>query len=87
MYKIDKENVFWRNVGNETVILNIDTGLYYTLDGAGKIIWDMVVDNKDDGEIIKKIVSTFDVEEKLATKDFKNLLEMLKKEKLIERGA
>jgi hypothetical protein len=83
MHKIDKDKIFWRNIGDEAVILNIDSGLYYTLDKVGKITWDMITNNNDDDEIIKKIVSVYDVDEKTATRDLKDFLKMLKKEKLI----
>ena len=86
MYKIDKEKIYWRNIGDEAVILNIDSGIYYTLDKVGKIAWDMITNSKSDDEIIKKIVSAYDVDEKTATRDLKDFLKMLKKEKLIGWG-
>ena len=32
MHVVDKERVFYREVGGETVVLNIHTGFYYLLD-------------------------------------------------------
>lgn len=86
MFKIDKEKIFWRTVENETVVLNIDTGIYYTLDGSGKTIWDMMASGKGEDEIIGKVVSKFDVDTKTVAKDLESLIKTFKKEGLIEGG-
>lgn len=87
MFKVDRNKVFWRTVEDETVILNIDTGLYYTLAGTGKAIWEMIVDGKGHAEILAKIASRFDVDEKTAARDLDGFIKVLNKEDLIERGA
>lgn len=84
MYQIDKDNIFWRKVEGETVILNIDTSFYYTLDEVGSIIWDMLLDSKTEDEIAAKIAAEYDIDDAAAKKDIKVLLKNLEKEDLIE---
>lgn len=84
MYNIDNDRIYSRKVKAETVLLDMDTGFYYTLDEVGGIIWKMIVSNKDLDQIIAKIVSEYEIDEETATKDIKALLNNLKKEDLIK---
>ena len=40
MYSIDEERMFWRKVGSETIILDIQSGYYFQLDDTGSVIWE-----------------------------------------------
>lgn len=84
MYRIDREKVFWRHVEGETIILNIESGLYYTVDGVGSLAWSMIVEGRPDDQILERILSTYDVSPESAARDLKRWVESLKKEKLIE---
>lgn len=84
MYKIDKDKIFWRKVEGDTVILNIDTGFYYTLDEVGSEIWDMVLDNQNEEQILSHILDKYDIDEEVVKKDVKIIVKNLEKEKLIE---
>ena len=83
MLIVDKKNIYWKKSGAETVLLNVETGVYYTLDELGGRIWDLIVQNNDEIKIVSKITHEYNVSEKQAEKDIKNLLKYLIKEKLI----
>lgn len=84
MYSIDKDKVFWRKVEGETVVLNIDTGFYYTLDEVGSVIWDMILSSQDLDRIATKIANEYDIDDITAKRDMQAFLKNLKKEDLIE---
>lgn len=77
---IDKEVVCWSKLENETLLLNLVTGFYYTLDEIGGVIWEMLVDQKNPEEIAAKIVDEYDVTAEAAVQDLKELLNMLQSE-------
>ncbi len=55
-------HVISRSVGDETVLLDLQTGLYFGLDAVGRRIWDLAGEGRTLGEIIDSIVSEFEVE-------------------------
>ena len=73
--------VMSRLVGDETVLLDLASGMYFGLDGVGKRIWESVADGKSLGETAAIIASEFKVDEAQAHAD---LIEFARD--LVERG-
>ena len=73
--------VMSRPVGDETVLLDLASGIYFGLDGVGKRVWESVADGKTLAETVATIVTEFDVETEIAEAD---VLEFAKD--LVERG-
>jgi hypothetical protein len=44
--------------GTETVVVNLDSGVYYSLDGVGDTIWALAVAQCPESEIIGRLVAT-----------------------------
>ena len=63
------QQVMSRLVGDETVILDLSSGMYFGLDGVGKRIWESVADGNTVGEIAAVIVTEFEVDEDQARAD------------------
>jgi len=73
--------VMSRLVDDETVLLDLASGVYFGLDGVGKRIWESVSDGNSLGQAVEVIVAEYKVEETQAQADviaFAN--------QLIERG-
>jgi len=73
--------VMSRLVGDETVLLDLASGVYFGLDGVGKRIWESIADGDSLGAAVEIIVAEYRVEETQAQTDviaFAN--------QLIERG-
>lgn len=83
IYTVDSNNVVWRFIEDETVILNIDKGFYYTLNEVSGVIWNMLASNKSEDNIISKIVNQYSVDKKTVRKDLKKIISYLKTENLI----
>ena len=73
--------VMSRLVGDETVLLDLESGIYFGLDGVGKMIWESVADGKSLAQAAANIVDEYDVEEARAQAD---VLEFASQ--LVERG-
>jgi hypothetical protein len=73
--------VLSREVGDETVLLNLESGIYFGLDGVGKLIWEAVADGSDLGSAVSAVVAEYEVEERQAAAD---VLEFAST--LVERG-
>ena len=70
-----------RLVGDETVILNLESGMYFGLDGVGKKIWESIKAGNSLTETVSLIAAEYDVEAQQAEGD---LLEFVSE--LTERG-
>ena len=73
--------VMSRLVGDETVLLDLASGIYFGLDGVGKKIWESVTDGQTLAQAAAIIVDEYDVEEARAQAD---VLEFASD--LVERG-
>jgi len=68
------ENVTWRDVNNEIVVLKLSTGEYFTFNSLGHELWLAIADGRSIKEIIEQIISEFEVEQEQAEKDVKNFI-------------
>jgi len=73
--------VMSRLVGDETVLLDLASGIYFGLDGVGMKIWEAVTDGKTLAQAVAIIVDEYEVEETQAQAD---VLEFAND--LVERG-
>lgn len=80
---IDKETICWSKLENETLILNLVTGFYYTLDEMGGVIWEMLLDQKEPGEIAALIKKEYDAPDDVIDQDLKELLDWLQAENIL----
>ena len=61
--------VMSRLVGDETVLLDLASGVYFGLDGVGQRIWESVVAGDSLEQAVATIVSEYNVEEAQAQTD------------------
>jgi hypothetical protein len=84
VFKIDKTKVFWRENDDEIVLLDIDSGDYYTLNSSGAFIWKKLAEDFDENQIINAIVSEYNIEPSVAKKDLNDIILDFTKEKLLK---
>jgi len=83
MDNIDREKVFWREVDGEMVILNIESGFYYSLDETASFIWSRLAGGQSPENIVDDMVKVYEVSVATAQKDLEIFLEYFRKESLI----
>jgi hypothetical protein len=57
---INEQNIVHENIDGETVILNLDTGNYYSVVDVGADIWEYIVKGAPAGEILSLILANYD---------------------------
>lgn len=87
---IDRETKIKRNpdmvssdMDGEKVMMSIENGEYYALDPVGSDIWENIEDEIKIDDLIKKLLSKFDVSEEICEKDTMEFLNELIEKKLI----
>ena len=61
--------VMSRLVGDETVLLDLKSGIYFGLDGVGKRIWESVAKGNNLSQAVAIIVAEYNVDEEQAQTD------------------
>ena len=61
--------VMSRLVGDETVLLDLASGVYFGLDGVGKRIWELVAEGQNLAQTVAVITREFEVDEAQAQAD------------------
>ena len=67
--------VISRDLDGETVMLNLDTGIYFGLDPVGTVIWQHVRETGRLRDIRDALIAEFDVTADVATQDLLRLAE------------
>lgn len=68
---------------DESVILDLEEGIYYGLDTVGTRIWELLQNPIEVSELISTIEQEYDVERARCSEDIFNLLEDLEKHNLV----
>jgi len=78
--------VMARQVGDETVILDLGSGTYFGLDPVGARIWQLIGEGKTLGEICDTMLDEYDVSREALERDVVELADKLLEQKLISIG-
>lgn len=83
MYSINR-NVVYREVDDRIVLINLDSGYYYSLNEVGRLIFRCIVDKKDIDNIIDKILNEYEITREKARNDIDSFLSELTKENILK---
>lgn len=78
-----KPDVVARTVADEMILLDLETGLYFTLNHVGATIWHGLELGKSGADIVAAIVEQYEVDEATAAADLAEYLEALSAEGLL----
>jgi hypothetical protein len=80
-------DVMIRNVGNESVILDLKTERYLGLDEVGTRMWTVIVGSSSIQSAYEALVDEYDVEPQRLRADVQDLIKRLAEERLITLEA
>lgn len=81
-YKI-ADNVVFRKIDDEAILLNVDSGHYYTLNNTGSEILEQLIDDKAIEKIAELLSTDFDVDLKSLMADIQEIIDDLINEDII----
>ena len=61
--------VMSRLVGDETILMDLATGIYFGLDGVGRRIWETIAEGRNLAEVAAVIAAEYEVDEVRAQED------------------
>ena len=71
----------------ETVLLNVETGIYFGLDEIGTTIWSMMSSEQDSAAIVDAIVNEYDAPREQVASDVSSFIAMLESKGLVEPAS
>jgi coenzyme PQQ synthesis protein D (PqqD) len=79
-------HVMARQVGDETVILDLASGTYFGLNPVGARIWQLISEGQTIGGVLESVLAEFEVNAAEAERDLDNLVAELHRRELIKRA-
>jgi len=77
------DRVVYREIDDKIVLINLDSGFYYSLNEVGCFIFNRILKSKEVDDILDEIESSFEVSQREAREDLDAFVESLKREKII----
>lgn len=77
------ESVLSRTVGTETILLNLDTSTYHSLNGVAGRAWSLILEGKGLGDVESTILGEYAVDSAQLESDLKELFAELEKLSLV----
>lgn len=71
------ESVVVAELDNETVLLDVDAGIYYGLNELGSQIWKLLVEGKSEDEIVADLLAEYEVDVAALRQDVVDFLDRL----------
>lgn len=81
------EDVLFRNLDGEAIILNTETGKYYGLDEVGTRMWDLLAEHGQVEPAYRALLDEYDVTEGQLQQDLLDLVDKLVSEGLLQIDA
>ena len=75
------------DVGDEAVILHLDEGVYYSLNGVGARVWQWLEQPRRFQELVDRVVGEFEVERERCQSDLQELMQQLLAKQLVSVQA
>jgi hypothetical protein len=70
-------------IDREAIVINLSTGIYYSMDGVGAAIWALVEEHCTLEQIVASVVAAYDVDADRAENDVRAVVEELVRERLV----
>ena len=77
------ENYLANEIDGEVVMMNIETGLYVSLNNTGKVIWDMLDTPKTIESLINLLVDTYKITHEQCTTDIVPFIEQMMQQEIL----
>jgi hypothetical protein len=76
-------NIAARVIDGEAIILDVTRGAYYSMDGAGAVVWELITEGRPLGQIAGALAERFDGPEALIETELERLATELVREGLV----
>lgn len=86
-WKTAGNDVVHETIENETIVINLAGGIYYSLRGSAVTIWENAVDGREFAEILDAMAATYDAPSEVLERESRRFLAELEAEGLLSRNG
>lgn len=80
-----KDGLLVSELGNEMVMMDVESGNYIGLNETGKVIWEMIEQPVKVDELIKQLTIKYDISYEECSKDTLEYLQKMDEQKILNR--
>ena len=84
---IQNKTIVQSKIGEEVVMLDMESGFYFGLNSVASVIWGLLADEIGFEKLIDQLMAQFDVERSICEADTKELLDQMVEKNIIRRVA
>ena len=78
------EDVVWRNLQGESVLLDLKSGVYFGLDAVGTRIWTLLQDHSDLQAVLQELLAEYEVSEETCARELMDLVSAMAEKGLVQ---
>lgn len=82
-FRVNSPNVIHEIIDGEAVLVNLESGSYYSIDSVGAVVWDYVEKGLSTSQIVEAIAGQYDGEQADIAQGVQQLFVQLQEEQLI----
>lgn len=82
-FRVNEQSVAAKVIEGEAIIINLETGVYYSLDGIGGEVWSLLEGHHAVDSVIASLAARYGIPEETCGADVRALVDQLLEEKLI----
>ena len=82
---IQNKAIVQSKIGEEVVMLDMESGFYFGLNSAASVIWGLLADEIGFEQLIDQLMAQFEVERSLCEADTQELLEQMLEKNIIRK--
>jgi Coenzyme PQQ synthesis protein D (PqqD) len=76
-------SVIFEELEGEVVLLHLEGGMYYKLNGSGTRIWSLIQQHEDVSDVVRAVTAQYHVEPDVAERDVAALVKQLEEKGLV----
>lgn len=80
---IQNAEIIQSKIGEEVVMLDMESGFYFGLNSVASVIWGMMEEGIEFSVLVEKLMEQFEVDRAICESDTKELIEQLLEKKII----
>jgi len=77
------DDVVWRDLQGESILLDLKSGVYFGLDPVGTRIWTLLQDHTDLQAVLEQLLREYEVSEETCARDLLELIAVLQEKGLV----
>jgi hypothetical protein len=62
-YFVNRDDVEWRDVGDELLVLELGSATYFSVNDSGIVLWNALLDGATKEELVAQLMKEFDVDD------------------------